>query len=343
MAKKPVKPLVPPVPMPKVYRCTKCGLEVNETQNLKNVFYSVGSSLYIGNDKYIHLCKNCCNELYQEYYKTYKNPVLAAKRVCQILDIYFNTNIIDAILAKGIGRGSIEFFSEYIKKMTVAQKNKTYADTEADETKRIVKVEDIEKKELKENEKSALQNAMDFFGPGFTDSEYTFLQEQYNDWITRHECQTKAQEEIFKSLSLAQLKIRIYATKNNQKDLDSAIKSFRDLLDTANLQPKQNKGGSAMVEANTLGTLIEKWENEDPIPKPDPRFEDVDGIRKYVTVWFYGHMCKMLGIKNDAAEEYEREKAKYSVAKPIFKEDDEADEKITDLLKAAMYERDGDD
>lgn len=341
MAKKLVKPLIPPVPMPKVYKCTKCGMEITEGQDIKKFFYPSSSTIYAGNDGMMHLCKNCCADIYQEYYKIYANPVLTMRRVCQLLDMYYISSVVDKVL-ESTTPGSQNFFSEYMKKMTSNQKQKTYKDTEADDAKKIIKEEDIQKKEMKAEEKTILQKSMDFFGPGFTDKEYSYLQEQYNDWITRHECQTKTQEELFKSLSLAQLRIRKLSAQNDQKGLDGAMKSFQDLLNTAHLQPKQIKNSSAMVEANTLGTLIEKWENDNPIPQPDPEFEDVDNIRKYITVWFYGHMCKMLGIKNDAAEEYEREKAKYTVSKPQLMDDDQANETITDMLKAAMHESDGD-
>lgn len=341
MAKKLAKPLMPPVPLPRVHRCTKCGMEIMEGQELGRYFYPSASSIYNGNDNVLHLCKNCCADLYQEYYKIYNNPVLTIRRVCQLLDVYYISSVVDKVM-ESTTPGSQNFFTDYMKKMTAAQKQKTYKDTEADDAKKIIKEEDIQKKEIKEIEKTLLQKSMDFFGPGFTDKEYNFLQEQYDDWITRHECQTKTQEELFKSLSLAQLRIRKLSTQNDQKGLDGAMKSFQDLLNTANLQPKQMKNSSSMVEANTLGTLIEKWENDNPIPQPDPEFADVDNIRKYITVWFYGHMCKMLGIKNDAAEEYEREKAKYSVSKPHFMDDDETNDTITDILKAAMHESDGD-
>ena len=39
-----------------------------------------------------------------------------------------------------------------------------------------------------------------FFGPGYTVDQYKYLREQYEDWCERYDTQTKAQEEIFKSL-----------------------------------------------------------------------------------------------------------------------------------------------
>ena len=79
-----------------------------------------------------------------------------------------------------------------------------------------------------------------------------------------------------------------------------------------------------MAEQNTFGTLIRKWENEKPIPEPDEEWKDVDGIVRYITVYFLGHLCKMMGIKNSYPRMYEAEMAKYKVEKPEYEDDDEA-------------------
>lgn len=97
--------------------------------------------------------------------------------------------------------------------------------------------------------------------------------------------------------------------------LVEALKVFQDLLGTANLKPSQNNE-KAMVEQNTFGTLIKKWENERPISEPLPEWQDVDNIRKYITVYFLGHLCKMVGVQNKYSAAYEEEMAKYRVEMP---------------------------
>ena len=48
----------------------------------------------------------------------------------------------------------------------------------------------------------------------------------------------------------------------------------------------------------TFGQLIDKWEQEKPIPEPDEEFKDVDKIGLYIDVFFKGHLSKMMGLKN---------------------------------------------
>ena len=73
--------------------------------------------------------------------------------------------------------------------------------------------------------------------------------------------------------------------------------TFQSLLGSANLKPVQNND-NALADSQSFGTLIKKFEEEKPIPEPDPEWKDVDGIVKYITVYFLGHLCKMIGIKN---------------------------------------------
>ena len=88
----------------------------------------------------------------------------------------------------------------------------------------------------------------------------------------------------------------------------------------ANLQPKQNVSNAA-TDALTFGQLIEKWENEKPIPEPSEEFKDVDHIGKYLRVWFAGHLSHALGLDNGYSKEYEEYVSKYKVSKPEAQEE----------------------
>ena len=129
-------------------------------------------------------------------------------------------------------------------------KGKTYADSEFE----IGVITDEE--EVKQNAKT-IKNGKKRFGLGYSNEDYMFLENQYQDWITRYECNTKTQEEIFERLSFKKWEIN-KATKSGQstKDLD---KTYQELMTTANIAPRQNTMDT-MSEAQTLGTLIAKWE-----------------------------------------------------------------------------------
>ena len=78
-----------------------------------------------------------------------------------------------------------------------------------------------------------------------------------------------------------------------------------------------------MSDTASFGSLIRKWEDEKPIPEAKPEWKDVDGIRRYISVYFYGHLSKMFGFRNDWAKLYDEEIAKYTVKKPQMDTEDE--------------------
>ena len=175
--------------------------------------------------------------------------------------------------------------------------------------------------EIKINTRT-LKNAIKRFGPGYTNEDYMFLENEYQDWITRYECNTKAQEAAFERLSFKKWEIN-NATKKGlpTKDLD---KTYQEWLGTANIQPRQTSM-DATADAQTFGTLIQKYEETRPLPEIDPELEDVDKLGLLVDVFFRGHASKMLGLKNTFSHLYERFMKKYTVNKPEYNEDTDSE------------------
>lgn len=287
------------------YYCSRCGRAYPQQRG--NFSYSQ-SSLYDGNNHYLTICTTCVDELYDHYEKTLKSEQAAMRRICSKLDIYYKPELFMSMRQPNEDMSRI---GQYVSMLGLRQyKGKTY-DTTLDEEH----VEDPETKSV------VRQKTKKFFGEGFDDSDYLFLEAQYDDWITRYECQTKGQEELFKNLSFAQL--NIVKAQRDGKKVKEAMDAFQQLMRTANITPAQ-RNDNALADQNTFGTLIRKWENDRPIAEPLPEWKDVDGIVKLITVYFLGHLCKMMGIDNRYSYMYEQEMEKYRVERPEYEEDDEA-------------------
>ena len=71
-------------------------------------------------------------------------------------------------------------------------------------------------------------------------------------------------------------------------------------------------------ENDTFGTLIQRWEEEEPIPEPDEKWRDADGIKKYISTWFFGHLAKMFKVENDWSAEYEKALEPYTAHPPSY-------------------------
>jgi hypothetical protein len=159
----------------------------------------------------------------------------------------------------------------------------------------------------------------------YSDSDLMFLETEYEDWVSRYECNTKAQEEAFQRLCFKKLEIKKATLAGNPtKDLD---KTYQEWLGTANIQPRQTSMDS-LADAQTLGTLLQKYEETRPLPEIDPELKDVDKIGFYIDTFFRGHACKLLGLKNAFADLYEKVMGKYTVKPPKYDEDTNDSEDI---------------
>ena len=114
------------------------------------------------------------------------------------------------------------------------------------------------------------------------------------------------------------------------RPVDKNMNTLNTLLGSLNLKPVQKKSEvDAATENTPFGVWIDRWEHKRPIPEPDPMFKDVDGIVRYITIWFYGHIAKTLGIPNVYCEMYEKEMEKMKVERPeAFDEEVDDDESI---------------
>ena len=125
---------------------------------------------------------------------------------------------------------------------------------------------------------------------------------------------------------ICMLEVTINRDTAQGKAIDRTVNSLNALLGSANLKPVQKKKDDSLdanTEATPFGVWIRKIENTRPISEPDPELKDVDGIIRYISVWFLGHLCKMLKIDNKYSRLYEEEMAKLRVERPEYEGEDE--------------------
>ena len=182
--------------------------------------------------------------------------------------------------------------------------------------------ENIEEQEV--SKKKPRKEIMKIFGSGFNNEEYLYLQDQYDDWCARTQVDSKAQQTYV--IRICHKLLDIWKAEQSGLDTTKLDESLNKLMEAASLQPRQNVSSTA-TDSLTFGQLIERWEEEKPIPEPSEEFKDVDGIGKYIRVWFTGWLSKALGLNaNVFTKEYEEEVAKYTVTKPEHTEEGNADD-----------------
>lgn len=315
-----------PLSKPSTLVCLKCGEKID----VKNL-YGTQSTFY---ETYLKIpyCKDCLDDLYQEYYEKYKkegytNPERkSVERVCMAIDLYYRDSLFESAMKSWEKTPETSVMIYYIRNTRLRSNiNKTYDDTlrekyDASKDKdAILSIYTDDDAELD----MRVKNGQKLFGAGFDREDYIFLYNEYMDWTSRHECNTKTQEELFKQICFTQLDL--FKANRAGRDTKALNDTLIKQLDAAKLQPKQNVGDTT-ADNQTFGTLIDKWENTRPIPEVDEELKDIDNIARYINVFFKGHLAKMMGLKNGFSNMYERFMKKYTVEKPEYNadEDDEA-------------------
>jgi hypothetical protein len=292
----------------KTFQCSCCGLDL-----LIANFYISHSFLNRARGR-LTICKTCIDELYNEVFLKTKNHKIAMYRLCRKLDIPYLSEVFNMAYKEAESRSS-KLYGIYFQKMNSLgarhHYNGDFDDSEMldyDDVMVNEEYEDIQKGFLKGFE--VTPEMILFWGANLKKEDYWFLSEQYAEWNNTYELDSKSLQELVKQICFTQMKIDTKRAMGDNVDKD--LDTYQKLLTSCNFKPNQENMMNSAEQA-TFGTLIKRWENEKPIPKPDPEWKDVDGIMKYVKVWFTGHLAKMMGVETEFTSEYEEEIAKYTV------------------------------
>ena len=280
------------------------------------------------------MCNDCVDAMFDQYVQELGGEKEAMKRMCMKLDLYWSEEIF-SMMEKTVGNGSR--VRNYIGKTNIARfLDKSYDDTVREETAQQAfykawyapfnSQEGQEKEaEQEEPEEPVEQSVIDFWGTGYPNDMYAELERHYKDWTGGVEITEPNVRSLYRQICL--LEVMISRDSAQGKPIDKNVNALNSLLGSLNLKPSQKKDdGDSALENTPFGVWIRRWETQRPIPEPDPELKDTDGIVRYISIWFLGHLCKMLGIKNTYCKLYEDEIAKLRIDKPEY--DDEDDETV---------------
>lgn len=280
---------------------------------------------------YFYICKNCVQMMVEQRRSSRDEPKETKESVQFVLRLMnrpYIDELYDSCVKSAIDatKEKVRFspFASYIPMIKTLQqyKDKRWDDSVFGED-HMKNGNVVVTEEAKENVRK-LNKARKRFGK-FPDEDLLFLEEQYEDWVSRYECNTKSTEEIFKRICFNQLenyKARLRGDSVKEND-----KSFQDLLTTQNISPRQNSS-DPLSDAQTFGTLIKKYEETRPLPDIDPALKDQDKIGLYIDTFYRGHMAKMLGLKNGFTNIYDKVMSKYTVKPPEYENEDDDSEAI---------------
>lgn len=323
--------LEPDVKRPTEFFCCRCGKYYSKQATN---FPISKSALYAGNNGYLPVCKSCVGELYKYYLRILGSETKAAERVCQKFDYFYSSMLFSPILATS---NPETVMTSYIGRLCVSENKLKSYDDYIIENEKMQK--DYEESGEADRELEIIENGRRVWGLDLDAKDYIYLDNEFADWNERCAIDGKTRESLVREICVIKLQQNKALLSGDIETYNKLSTTFQKTLTTAELTPKQEIDAKRASE-KPMGVMIQMFENEEPIPEPLPEWKDVDGIHKIIRVFFIGHFCKMLGIKNKYSKEYEETMAEYSAVIPEDIETADSEDVYDYLLEHGFSEDD---
>lgn len=322
------------------YRCCCCG-KIYLTQP-KN-FRPSRSAQFAGNNGFLPICNTCLDNQCKAYVETLGGDETAAiRRICLKWDFYY-TDVV-AIPTAEKSQHNQSLMGAYVRNLNLqqAKTGKTYDDTIAEEEHGIIqsiaeaetraKLQAAEDDEAEQKRIAGnLEDNIRHWGLGLSVDDYGWLNMKYGEMCTANVIANQTTDELVRDYCIQKLQQSKALMRNDISLYDKLATTAQKTLDNARLTPKALDAADLTGDL-PVGVHIKMYEEEDPIPEVRPEWRDVDGIIRIVTVYFLGHLMKMLGIKNRLSQMYEDEMDKYRAKVPELADAD--DDEVFDHIIA---------
>jgi hypothetical protein len=240
---------------------------------------------YVAKGEYVPYCKECCESLILNEFE--ELDINKFFNLLKNIDKPFLYNLWKDVLSDGE-----PYFGNYIKRLVKENKfSQTFSDSDTVDNNSDLK----EDNELLE--KWGVSNLEDV----------AFLEKEYHEWETSYEIDSKAMVDSVKQLCLVELDIRRARNKNDVQALDKLLRIKSQILGDANLKPVQETGNAANEQVS-IGMLIKKFEQEEPIPE-DITPDWIDEMK----IWIVGQLARMEGLQSDVTDDFNKELSKYGI------------------------------
>lgn len=292
-------------------RCNCCG------KDKRLADYYASTSHFNKHTGKSNICKQCVWD-YVEPENNNSYSMIKVKDVLRVMDKPFLFDLWESSIAEATNsKQASSYFRTYMK--NVALPNYTLFTWEDSN-------HELENKKCSEkyfdtiDDFEVTTDIIDFWGKGFEEDDYSFLENDKKKLEASFECPDYGMEMIMKDISFINLeinKLRQDKKGNNQKTITNLIETRSKLMNDANMKPIQSTGAESNDQV-TFGTLIRKWENERPVPKPID-----DEMKEYIDTFMIGHLAKMQGLNNEATKKYDEALSEYTVKFEDINKDEE--------------------
>ena len=266
----------------KPFSCTRCGRTY--TALASQYFFRSSGALFSGLG-YFPVCKSCLNLLYDEFIEKYGSAKIALKRLCIMLDVYYNEQLASSVLAAA---QEDKVFGNYLKKLNIWQfRSKTFENSlsegfsfsefiaeKSEEPNTDLSVQDGTDEDLVPDEIIAK------WGSGLDYEDYQELENHYK-YLKSANPRADGNQEIFIRDCCYTKAAQLKAYRENRMD------DYMKLTESYTKSYKQGGlkavGEQSISEDFTIGVTAETIEKYTPAEyyKDKKLYKDFDGIGEY--------------------------------------------------------------
>lgn len=239
-------------------KCTCCGKETSERN-----FYISKSFIYKATS-HLPVCKTCLGNIYDSYYEKYQDYKLAIYYMCRAVGICFNLGSYNAVLQEIQNGKTTNVWQIYMTKLN-SLGSKNGAGDDFDSSDSI----DIEAEIQSSGEERGLtKEIIRKWGNGYNDDDYVWLENTYNDWVSKYKSDTLSEQKTFKLLAIKEFQIMKTIEKNG--NTDKLEETYLKLMSAGNVTPRD--ANASMDDENTKGLGV--WTKDIERYRPAEYFEN---------------------------------------------------------------------
>ena len=225
-------------------------------------FYTSYDTTFYANGKF-NICKNCMKEY---IYSNDQINLINFKTILRIFNIpYFEKEFKSAMESNN------ETIGTYMKNLALNHKDAIWLDSDDMEGKNVDIV----------NEGFTDRDLVKRWGYGFTMDELQWLEENYHEWTTHHECDKLSIQRLVQMICIKELEIR--NARQNGKPTDKLEKALMELMNNSNLTPRNMSAVNESDSSKIFGIWLKDIEQHRPAEyfKDKKIYHDFDGIGDY--------------------------------------------------------------
>jgi hypothetical protein len=273
-------------------KCTCCGKETSERN-----FYISKSFIYKATS-HLPVCKTCLGSIYDKYYNKYQDYKLALYYMCRAVGICFNLGSYNAVLQEIDNGKTTNVWQIYMTKLnSLGGKNGAGDDFDSSDS---IDVKEEKLNAIKNEGLNIDDEILSRWG-NLPISDLEFLEYNYNQWVTRHQCETRAEEILYEEICQMQLDIK--KTRETGGDVMKKVEALQKLMSSANIRPLDQNALSVNENVMMWGTTVATVEKEEPCEYFEEykrkQYEDFMGYRKYFNDWVLRPLKNLLSGSKD--------------------------------------------